>query len=223
MGKLILAKGVDLLLAAWPLVLAAVPDARLVVVGFGADRDRLEALAAALAAGERVDAEGLPYLRAFLDHAQSDPAYRAAATRMGETVRFTGRLEHAELADLLPACEALVVPSTFPEAFGMVAAEAAACGALPISAGHSGLAEVSRVLAAAAPAPARPWLSFPLGPEAVDGIAERLVAWLSAPAALRASTREALADVARDRYSWEGVARGVLAASAGRLDALLSP
>jgi glycosyltransferase involved in cell wall biosynthesis len=222
-GKLILAKGVDLLLAAWPLVLAAVPDARLVVVGFGADRDRLEALAAALAAGERVDAEGLPYLRAFLDHAQSDPAYRAAATRMGETVRFTGRLEHAELADLLPACEALVVPSTFPEAFGMVAAEAAACGALPISAGHSGLAEVSRVLAAAAPAPARPWLSFPLGPEAVDGIAERLVAWLSAPAALRASTREALADVARDRYSWEGVARGVLAASAGRLDALLFP
>jgi glycosyltransferase involved in cell wall biosynthesis len=66
-------------------------------------------------------------------------------------------------------------------------------------------------------------LSFPLGPEAVDGIAERLVAWLSAPAALRASTREALAGVARDRYSWEGVARGVLAASAGRLDALLSP
>ena len=52
---------------------------------------------------------------------------------------FTGRLDHEELAELLPACEALVVPSTFPEAFGMVAAEAAACGALPISAAHSGL------------------------------------------------------------------------------------
>lgn len=27
------------------------------------------------------------------------------------------------------------MPSTFPEAFGMVAVEAAACGALPLSAG----------------------------------------------------------------------------------------
>ena len=61
---------------------------------------------------------------------------------------FTGRLDHDELAELLPACEALVVPSTFPEAFGMVAAEAAACGALPISAAHSGLAEVSDALGA---------------------------------------------------------------------------
>ena len=45
------------------------------------------------------------------------------------------------------------MPSTFPESFGMVAAEAAACGALPISAAHSGLAEVSRVLAAGASPP----------------------------------------------------------------------
>ena len=34
------------------------------------------------------------------------------------------------------------MPSTFPEAFGMVAVEAAACGALPVSAGHSGMREV---------------------------------------------------------------------------------
>ncbi len=45
---------------------------------------------------------------------------------------LTGRLEHEELAELLPACRALVAPSTFPEAFGMVAAEAAACGAVPV-------------------------------------------------------------------------------------------
>ena len=43
------------------------------------------------------------------------------------------------------------MPSTFPEAFGMVAVEAAACGALPVSAGHSGMLEVSRQLAAALP------------------------------------------------------------------------
>ena len=44
-GKLIVSKGVDLLLAAWPLVLERVPAARLVVVGFGAYRSGLEELA----------------------------------------------------------------------------------------------------------------------------------------------------------------------------------
>ncbi len=41
MGKLIVSKGVDLLLAAWPLVVARVPDARLAIVGFGTYRDAL--------------------------------------------------------------------------------------------------------------------------------------------------------------------------------------
>ena len=42
-GKLIASKGVELLLAAWPLVLARVPDARLLVVGFGGFRKRSRA------------------------------------------------------------------------------------------------------------------------------------------------------------------------------------
>ena len=105
------------------------------------------------------------------------------------SVVFTGRLEHDELAELLPACEAMVVPSTFPEAFGMVAAEAAACGVLPVSAAHSGLAEVSRELARAVPAEARSPMSFDLGPEAVDDLAARVSGWLRAPADPRADTR----------------------------------
>src|SRR5919204_5536248 len=48
-GKLIVSKGVDLLLAAWPLV----RDARLVVVGFGAFREGFERLLDALARGDR--------------------------------------------------------------------------------------------------------------------------------------------------------------------------
>ena len=50
-GKLIASKGVELLLAAWPLVLAREPRARLIVVGFGAFRAGLERLAEQLAAG----------------------------------------------------------------------------------------------------------------------------------------------------------------------------
>jgi glycosyltransferase involved in cell wall biosynthesis len=239
-GKLIVSKGVDLLAAAWPLVLRAVPEARLVVVGFGAFRDGLERLLAALAAGdlEAVRAladegralEGGPraplrHLLAFLDGLRGEEraAYLAAAAGLGERVVLTGRLEHDELAPLLAACEAQVVPSTFPEAFGMVAAEAAACGVLPVSAAHSGLAEVTATLAAAVPAAARPWLSFPVGDGAVRALGDRIVAWLQAPDDVRERTRRALVDVARERYSWEGVAAGVVAAAEGRRDELPRP
>jgi glycosyltransferase involved in cell wall biosynthesis len=239
-GKLLVSKGVDLLAAAWPLVLRDVPDAKLVVVGFGGWRAALERLLEALRAGDldavrAIAAEGraleggprapLRHLLAFLDslNGADRAGYLAAAARLGDRVVLTGRLEHDELAPLLAACEAQVVPSTFPEAFGMVAAEAAACGALPVSAAHSGLAEVTATLAAAVPAPARPWLSFDVGDGAVRALAGRIVAWLRAPEALRAQTREALVAVARERYSWEGVAAGVLAAAEGRHDALPEP
>jgi glycosyltransferase involved in cell wall biosynthesis len=228
-GKLIVSKGIDLLVAAWPLV----PDARLVVVGFGAYRDALEQLIAALAAGDRArveeiaragrELEGGPraplrHLLAFLD--TTDEAYWAAARELPRRIVLTGRLEHDELAPLLAACEALVFPSTFPEAFGMVAAEAAACGVLPVSAGHSGAAEVSAVLGAGVPEPARGWLSFPIDDGAVRAIAERVTAWLQAPEDLRERTRAALVATARERYSWEGVANAAIAATEGRLTAL---
>jgi glycosyltransferase involved in cell wall biosynthesis len=138
-------------------------------------------------------------------------------------VLWTGRLDHAELHDLLPAMEAMVVPSTFPEAFGMVAAEAAACGALPVVAEHSGLAEVARTLAAAAPGAARALLAFPVGPDAVRRLAGAVAGWLEAPAALRDATRSALVATARERYSWDGVARTVLAAARGDIDELPTP
>jgi glycosyltransferase involved in cell wall biosynthesis len=115
------------------------------------------------------------------------------------------------------------VPSTFPEAFGMVAAEAAAAGALPISAAHSGLAEVTATLAAAVPVAARPWLSFEVGDGAVRDLAARIVAWLQAKEDLRAATRDALVATARERYSWEGVAAGVIAAAEGRRSELPQP
>ena len=74
-----------------------------------------------------------PHLSAFLTAGEERALARRGAGG-GQRIHFTGRLEHSDLPDLLPACEAQVVPSTFPEAFGMVAVEAAACGALPLSA-----------------------------------------------------------------------------------------
>jgi glycosyltransferase involved in cell wall biosynthesis len=230
-GKLIASKGVELLVAAWPLVLAREPRARLVVVGFGAFREGLEELAATLAAGDlgaaaRVrgeDGQELPQLRAFLDGLADREGYLVAARGLRDRLAWAGRLDHAELADLLPAAEAMAVTSTFPEAFGMVAAEAAACGALPVVANHSGLAEVARVLAAAVPEPARAWLSFEVGDDAVPQLAAALAGWLAAPDDVRAATREAIVATTRARYSWDGVARTVIAAAQGDLTDLPTP
>jgi glycosyltransferase involved in cell wall biosynthesis len=241
-GKLIVSKGVDLLAAAWPLVLEQVPRARLVVVGFGAYRQALEDLLEALRVGdlERVralalagrDLEGgsesgppLRHLLAFLDSLEGErrERYIAAAAGLGEGALLTGRLEHEELADLLPACEALVVPSTFPEAFGMVAAEAAACGVLPISAAHSGLLEVSEELARALPPQAAACLSFPVDDDAVESLAQCLIGWLGLEEGLRARAREGLVATVRDNWSWDRVARGVIAAAQGELDGLQEP
>ena len=263
-GKLIVSKGVNLLVAAWPLVLEEVPAARLVVVGFGAYRAGLEGLLRALSAGdlgrartigragrslEAAATAGAPdsarqppgepprrssrdpaqqplrHLLAFFDGLQGAERarYLDAARSLPERVLLTGRLDHDELSEVLPACEAVVVPSTFPEAFGMVVAEAAACGALPVSAAHSGLAEVSGTLAAAVPCAIAPLLTFPVNDGAVRALAERVVSWLHAEPDARAQTRAALVSTVRERWSWAGVARGVIAAASGELDTLAEP
>jgi glycosyltransferase involved in cell wall biosynthesis len=117
----------------------------------------------------------------------------------------------------------MAVPSTFPEAFGMVAAEAAACGVLPVVAAHSGLAEVAHTLAQAAPDAARPWLTFEVGPGAVRELAGDLSAWLEAPAEVRDATRAAIVAATGEHYSWDGVARSVIAAARGELAGLALP
>jgi glycosyltransferase involved in cell wall biosynthesis len=235
-GKLIVSKGVDLLLAAWPLVVARVPQARLVVVGFGTYREALGRFVDALGrrdaatlyeiAARGRELEGGPpgrlrHLCAFLERAGDE--WLQAAPAAAARIHFTGRIEHDDLPHLLPVCEAQVMPSTFPESFGMVAAEAAACGALPLSAGHSGMAEVTATLAPALPAELRPLLAFEIGPRAVKEIAAKLVAWLTLDEAERARARAALAREAARRYSWENVAKGVIAAAQGRLDELPFP
>jgi glycosyltransferase involved in cell wall biosynthesis len=225
-GKLIVSKGVDLLLAAWPFVHAENPGARLLVAGFGPFRAALEELwraltEADLAAADEIAQRGrgleggeealLEILDAFLS---APPAgYAEAAVAAAGSVGFSGRLEHDEVARVLPACDALVFPSTFPEAFGMVAAEAASAGVLPVSAAHSGALEVSAALAAELPDAAAGLVSFEIGDRAVTDLAERLNRWFQLDDETKAATRAALRETAVRLWSWEGVARSVIEAS----------
>jgi len=235
-GKLIVSKGVDLLLAAWPLTRAAHPRARLEIAGYGAYEDGLRQLLAALDGGDLEAArevarrgwalEGgeerpLPILSAFL--ADPPAGYVEQARAAAGSVEFVGRLEHREVASFFPRAEAMVMPSTFPEAFGMVAVEAAACGTLPISAGHSGMLEVSRQLRSELPEEVGALTSFPVEEGAVKAIAARIDRWLALPEAERRQARESLVATVARLWSWEGVARGVLAAAAGELEDLPRP
>ena len=235
-GKLIVSKGVDLLLAAWPLVHARHPGAQLLIVGFGGLDAVLRGVAEGLARGdlgplrelaehgrglEEGEDERLEMLSAFLGALPE--GYEDTARAAAGSVAFSGRLEHDEVAVPVAASDALVFPSTFPEAFGMVAAEAASTGALPVSAAHSGAAEVSHALAADLPDVAKGLVSFELRDDAVEAIAERLNGWLELDGPDRVTASGSLRGTVERLWSWESVAQGAVAASAGELDELPLP
>jgi len=123
---------------------------------------------------------------------------------------FTGPLEHRHLVYLLALADATVVPSIFPEAFGMVAAEAAAAGSPPIVARHSGLAEIAAGLEAEYPPHLRELASFTAGD--AEGLAAKLRLLLGAPSGDRAALREGARRAAVANWSWAGIARRLLGA-----------
>lgn len=226
-GKLIPQKGVHLLLAALPQVLARHPDAQLVVAGFGPLRDGLEAMLVAMAqrdipalesladrmgelSGEGGD--GLPHLRAWLDELRATERLAewlelASEHRVDERVSWLGLVDHGVLAHLWPLCEASVVPSVLAEAFGMVAAEAAACGCVPVVSDHSGLADAASVIELDGVAPIR----FPTDDlaGAVDALADVLVARLDLDEPERARQAAAARANVAGAWGWDELARRV--------------
>jgi glycosyltransferase involved in cell wall biosynthesis len=122
---------------------------------------------------------------------------------------FTGALEHRHLVHLLPLADAAVVPSIFPEAFGMVAAEAAAAGCPPLVARHSGLEEIAEGLEAEYPQKHRDLTSFRTGD--ADDLRTKLGRLLALTAQERAGLAAAARTAAVSRWSWRSVAQRLLA------------
>jgi glycosyltransferase involved in cell wall biosynthesis len=126
----------------------------------------------------------------------------------GSDVLFTGPLEHRHLVHLLALADACVVPSIFPEAFGMVAAEAAAAGCPPIVARHSGLAEIAAGLAEAYPPELRHLAGFATGD--ADDLRAKMTELLALEPADRNAIREASRRATVERWSWTSVAQRLL-------------
>ena len=121
---------------------------------------------------------------------------------------FTGALEHRHLVHLLPLCDVAVVPSIFPEAFGMVAAEAAAAGVPPVVADHSGLAEVAAGIAAEYPTALAHLTSFPNGD--ADALRERLRELFGLPVAERQALGLAARAAVEKHWGWPRIAERLL-------------
>jgi glycosyltransferase involved in cell wall biosynthesis len=135
--------------------------------------------------------------------------YREELERLaGPRTLFTGPLEHRHLVHLLALADATVVPSIFPEAFGMVAAEAAAAGCPPLVARHSGLAEIAAGLEAEYPERLRHLAAFATGDS--GELARKLDDLLRLPPDDREAVRAAARNATVRRWSWAGVARRLL-------------
>jgi glycosyltransferase involved in cell wall biosynthesis len=207
LGKLIPQKGVELLLQALATIRQDVVG---LVVGFGSGREPLAALASAI---ERGDREAASWLGSTFGLAVDPEALATAGTRT-PPLTFTGMLDHRYAPGVLAAMDVQVVPSTLSEAFGIVAAEGAASGALPLVARHSGLAEVATALEDEV---GRPGLcSFEPGDGAVGRIAAGIERLLTLPAAERGELRGAIVSFVRTHWTWERTAVRLLDAAAPR-------
>jgi len=146
-GRISADKGAFLLLGCFPQIAAQVPGARLVIVGEGPDRRRLEQMATTLAAHDLAGAEHA--LRQVVQ--PGDEPWVAELVRAWRRhdppaapldVTFTGHLPPAEVAAAMAAADAVVVPSLVREAFPLVVLEALASGTPPLAVQAGGLGAV---------------------------------------------------------------------------------
>ena len=211
-GKLIHSKGVHSLISAFARIHRRT-DAKLLVVGYGTFREGLEALTLALGSGEgqlaRLLADGGRLFEGGpegpMEHLDVSEALLGEAEGIADRVEFVGPLYHKELAKLLPAADVAVVPSIFPETFGLVAAEFAAAGVVPLVADHSGLREAGGIVGEGLPFDPRVSMN---GFE--ENLARALADYLALPNEERQRCREIVLRNAVERLSWGTLANRLI-------------
>ncbi|MBA2443095.1 MAG: glycosyltransferase, partial [Rubrobacter sp.] len=208
-------KGVHSLISAFARVRAET-DARLLVVGFGTFREALEALTRSLGSGDRhttglLAGSGRLFeggVEGPMEHLHATEELFGSARGLEGAVEFIGPLNHRELVRLLPAADAAVVPSIFPETFGLVAAEFGASGVPPFVADHSGLREAGGIVGQDLPFDTRVSMD---GFE--ENLARALTGYLRRPEKERRRCRETVRRNSIEYLSWETLASRIFGLS----------
>lgn len=235
-GKYLWTKGIQLIIAAAPLIMMNHQDVRFLLVGFGSSRSYFEAMIAALDQGdqaafiklithpETLDGEIDPCSARFfgaLVRKLEDPdfarAYFAEAKdKIATDFVLTGFLGHNQLKSLIACADITVATSIFPEAFGLVAAEALSSGIISVQTDHSGFSEViKRYIDEFDDVFDRHRLKLlALDDQLVLNLANNISVMLDYYQAMNSLERQQIRERARkisvDNYSWESVVKNYI-------------
>ena len=147
-GAYLNTKGVGEVVTSFPVVLHEVPEARLLVVGFGSYREHMEGILSSMESGD-VDAF-VAFCQAgnFLDASpdQLKRIFQKISPEERQRITITGITEHSQLCEILPMASIAIVATKCDEAFGMVTVEAMCSGVLSVINNHSGLADILDVV-----------------------------------------------------------------------------
>ncbi len=230
-GRLISAKGVQSGLAALPLILAADPGARMILVGHGPLREPMEAFVWALEHGDRTLAErivdcgrvlegdpdgaggnqALGKVKAFFSELDAKGELDAYFELGREYVRadrviFTGYLTHTELRHLFPCCDAGIFPSIVKEAGPLVFLEALASGCFPLGTYFGGMKASIDAISEMFP----PHIVAAMKLNPYDTVAD-IAKNVSTALHLGVRYKDVLSRTAQERYDWASVGRRLVA------------
>ena len=223
-GRLIISKGIQAIIAALPGILEKNPRARLVVVGHGPLREPLEAFLWALQNGARhlvlniiswgsnLEGSGnqpLKELQSYFTKLEEEgelEAYFDSAQKYisQKSVIFTGYLTHQELRYLFPACDVALFPSVVAEAGPLVFLEAIASGCFPIGTYFAGMAASIDSVAGFIPANISEWIKLRVDEkELVLDIILKTTGALTVEEKYKKTLRE----IAVEKYDWQNISK----------------
>ena len=225
LGRVSLDKGVHVLLSCLPRIFTEKPDLEVVIAGAGPDQHALEKFLLLLSEGRGPDAADLlrstagseraEWVGFVADRLELDPrfAHVDGAECLPSQVRFTGRIAHDELSELLPRADLLAVPSLVNEGFPLVCLEALSSGVPFVGLRQGGLAAVLDRVTQEIPAIAELMGVDPDPDHLLDDLSNHLIRILryQSDATHRLNLRRLARNLATQRYSWRSVAESLAA------------
>jgi glycosyltransferase involved in cell wall biosynthesis len=211
-----------------PEILKREPNTKFCIVGFGPFREVAELMLECLASnrldvlqklvddndplfhGE--DGATIPCIKEILDTQRStiEQTLSEISVDIKEQVFFTGIVAHKQLKHLLPCADVQIAASVFPEAFGMVAVEAMACGVYPVLTYQSAFAEITDELKEHLTKFDIEIKNVLLDGNASANISENAIAFFDLQEKIGGDLskfQHAMRDVVTAKYSWAGIAQ----------------